>query len=317
MRRIERLINLIAALLETPRPLTAQEIRERIAGYDQPSAEAFRRAFERDKEDLRAIGIPLEVVPTDPFVEQPDGYIIPKARYYLPDLDLEPDELTALRVAAETILGGAEEAELGLMKLSVDESVGSWSGPRVVWSADLASQPPLLGPLYTALIERHPVSFNYRPSEGDKQKRTIEPYGLVHVRGTWYLVGRDRDKDALRSFRLGRIEGSVSTLADSFEPPEDFDAAAHIAGEAFEFGEESSTATVRFDARMRWWPEQNMPSATTKEGPRGSLDVELPVGNIDALISWVLGFGEHAQILEPEAARQKLHGHLAPFVGQG
>ena len=314
MRRIERLINLIAALLETSRPLTAQEIRERIAGYDQSSPEAFRRAFERDKEDLRAIGIPLEVVATDAFVDQADGYIIPKARYYLPELDLEPDELAALRIAAESILGGAEEAELGLMKLSVDESLGSWSGPRVVWSADLASQQPLLGPLYSALIERRAVTFKYQPTSGDVADRTIEPYGLVHARGTWYLVGRDRDRDALRSFRVGRIEGSVATLEDTFEPPDDFDAAGHIAGEAFEFGDETQTAVVRFDARMRWWAEQNMTSAPQTEGPDGALDVELPVGNVAALISWVLGFGDSVQILSPDSARAALRDHLAPFA---
>jgi proteasome accessory factor B len=317
MRRIERLINLIAALLETPRPLTAQEIRERIAGYDQPSMEAFRRAFERDKDDLRAIGIPLEVVPTDPFAEQPDGYIIPKKRYYLPDLDLEPDELAALRIAADSILGGAEEAELGLMKLSVDESLGSWSGPRVVWSADVASQQPLLGPLYSAVIERRPVSFKYRPASGDAQKRTVEPYGLVHARGTWYLVGLDRDREALRSFRVSRIEGKVSELDGSFERPEDFDAAGYIAGEAFEFGDEVTKAVVRFEARMAWWPEQNMADAPQTKAPHGGLDVELPVGNIDALISWAVGFGEHVEIIEPESARARLHEHLAPYLGQG
>jgi proteasome accessory factor B len=78
MRRIERLINLIAALLDTRHPMTAEEIRSRIAGYDQGSHDAFRRAFERDKDSLRHMGIPLELVPTDPFSEVPDGYIIPK-----------------------------------------------------------------------------------------------------------------------------------------------------------------------------------------------------------------------------------------------
>jgi proteasome accessory factor B len=203
------------------------------------------------------------------------------------------------------------------MKLSVDESLGSWSGPRVVWSADVASQQPLLGPLYSAVIERRPITFEYRPASGDAQKRTLEPYGLVHARGTWYLVGHDRDRDALRSFRVSRIEGKVAELDGTFERPDDIDAAGYIAGEAFEFGDDVTTAVVRFDARMRWWPEQNMPDATHKDAPHGALDVSLPVGNVDALISWAVGFGEHVEIIEPESARARLHEHLAPYLGQG
>src|ERR671915_2476953 len=91
MRRVERLINLIAALLEAPRPMTADEIREQIAGYEGLSRTAFRRNFERDKETLRAMGIPLELRQLDPFGIDPDGYTIPKDRYYLPELDLEAD----------------------------------------------------------------------------------------------------------------------------------------------------------------------------------------------------------------------------------
>src|SRR3712207_319748 len=129
MRRIERLINLIAALLETSQPMTADEIRREIAGYDSESLDAFRRAFERDKADLRAMGIPIEMRPVDSLSDV-EGYVIPKSLYYLPQLDLEPDELAALRLAAESILGGGDVAESGLMKLSVDAATESWSGPR-------------------------------------------------------------------------------------------------------------------------------------------------------------------------------------------
>ncbi|MGH2755993.1 MAG: helix-turn-helix transcriptional regulator, partial [Actinomycetota bacterium] len=138
MRRIERLINLIAALLDTERPMTAQEIRDRIAGYDQANFEAFRRAFERDKEALRTMGIPVEMRHTglDGLAEQPDGYIIPKERYYLPQIDLEHDEMAALRLASDAVLGRAENVAAGFAKLSVDSAPGSWTAPRVMWGAD-------------------------------------------------------------------------------------------------------------------------------------------------------------------------------------
>src|ERR671916_3228940 len=120
MRRIERLVNLIAALLETLRPLTAEDIRHQVAGYGGTSLEAFRRSFERDKETLRDMGVPLEIVPTDAFSEQADGYIIPKDKYYLPELDLEPEELAALKLAADAVMSGGDQAGAGLMKLSID-----------------------------------------------------------------------------------------------------------------------------------------------------------------------------------------------------
>jgi len=146
MRRIERLVNLIAALLETRRPLTADEIRNEVAGYGGTSLEAFRRSFERDKETLREMGVPLEIVPTDAFSEQADGYIIPKDRYYLPELDLELDELAALKLASEAILGrGEKEAEAGMLKLTLAEEPDGRAGPRVVTGAELSVEEPSLG----------------------------------------------------------------------------------------------------------------------------------------------------------------------------
>ena len=316
MRRIERLINLIAALLETDRPMTADEIRNRIAGYDEAANfEAFRRTFERDKESLRGMGIPLEVVSSDAFEDRYDAYIIPKARYYLPDLDLEPDELAALRIAADALLGGAEEAETGLMKLSMDEASTPWSGPRVVWGADLAAEEPALGPLYSAIIDRVPVTFGYESARSaDVRKREVDGYGLLHRWGHWYLVGRDRSDDTIKSFKIARIRKNVGRLDDTYEVPSDFKASEHLVGETFQIGEQPGTATVRFDSSMRWWPEQNMPSAERREGPEGSLDVDVPVANEDALISWLLGFGAGIEVVAPEGVRKHLVEHLAPHL---
>ena len=314
MRRIERLINLIAALLETSRPMTAEQIRERIAGYDQPTHEAFRRAFERDKESLRAMGIPLEVVPTDPYAEQADGYVITKARYYLPQLDLEPDELTALRLASDALLGSGQDSGSGLLKLSIDSPIGPASGPRFTWGADLAAEEPVLGALYSGLIERRGVQFSYESGEGRKSFRRVEPYGIVHRRGRWYLVGRDADREGIRSFRVSRISGDLEEVNVTYEIPEGFDAAEHVSA-ALEIQTEAPTTTViRFDARMRWWPEQNMPSNPSTEAPEGALDVEMVVGNIEALVSWVLGFGEGLQIVSPSEARDALVEHLEPLA---
>ncbi len=314
MRRIERLINLIIALLETRLPLTADDIRTKIAGYDQPSFDAFRRAFERDKEALRAMGVPLVVKKIDPLDEHSDGYIIPKDRYYLPQLDLEPDELAALRIATEAVLGSGQEAASGWLKLSVDATAAPLEGPRVVWGADFDTDQPILGPLYEAQLERRPVRFTYLPASGDESVRTVEPYGLVNRRGHWYLVGRDVDRSAERSFRLSRVRGRVEALEGSYEIPACFDAESHLPQDAWEIGEEPVSAVLRFNSSMRWWIEQNMPALDTKEAPQGALDVTLTVANVDALVSWVLGFGSSVAILAPAAARDRVLQRLQPLL---
>ena len=311
MRRIERLINLIAALLETSRPMSAEDIRTSIAGYDQPNHDAFRRSFERDKEALRSMGIPLDVQPVPG--SDVDGYIIPKDKYYLPELDLEPDELAALRLTASAVLGGGDLAESGLRKLSVDEGrAGSldWGGPRIVWGADVAIEQPLLGSLYEALLDRVPVSFSYETAKGDSSTRTIEPYGLVHRSGHWYLVGREVAQDAVRSFKVSRIRDEIGKAEGTYAIPDDFDAESHLTGEPWEIGEDVVDVVVRFDPEVAWWADQNLPADSISHASDGGRTVEMRVANLDALISWLIAFGDRVEIVSPAAARAQLVQHL-------
>jgi predicted DNA-binding transcriptional regulator YafY len=312
MRRIERLINLIAALLETPRPLTAQEIRQQISGYDQPNDEAFRRAFERDKEALRAMGIPIELRHSDPFADVGDAYIIPKDKYYLPDLDLEPDELAALGVAAQAVLGAGDQATSGLLKLTTESSLPSLRGPRILWGADVAAEQPLLGPLYAALLDRKAVHFRYGSDDGTSE-RTLEGYGLVHRRGNWYLVGKDRGDAVVKAFRVSRIAG-VEPTTSPYEVPEGFAAGDRLDREAWEWGPEAVTdATILFSDSVRWWAEQNLPAAETRDRADG-LEVRVPFANVDALVVWLIGFGDRVTLIEPESARRALMAHLEPYL---
>lgn len=317
VRRIERLINLIAALLDSGRPMTAEQIRTSIAGYDQANFDAFRRAFERDKQDLRDLGIPIEVVAAPGgSSDSPDAYTISKDSYYLPELDLEPDELAALSVAGGAVLGAADQARSGLMKLSIDASSSVRSGPQAAWGADLAAEQPLLTPVCGALLDRVPVTFTYRRADGTEAERTVEPYSVVYRRGNWYLVGRDSERDDVRSFRLSRITSKVVRGRGSYEIPEGFDASAHIGGKAFEIGPEAQEiAVVRFSERLAWWVRQNWSEGDHEEGPEGSVQLSVPVANTDAFVTWVIGFGTDAVVLSPESARAALLDHLAAFGG--
>ncbi|HVF53286.1 MAG TPA: WYL domain-containing protein [Actinomycetota bacterium] len=311
MRRIERLINLIAALLETTRPLPAEEIRDRVSGYESENVEAFRRKFERDKADLRAAGIPIELRTIDALSDT-EGYLIPKERYYLPELDLEPDEVAALKLAAGSMMGTGDEALAGLMKVALDDPGATWTTGNARWGADLTAEQPHLPVLFSAVVERRRVTFAYGGGTSEGATRLVEPYALAHRRGRWYVVGRDAERDAIRSFRLDRIQEPIATFEEGFGLPDDFRADDHLVAEPWEIGDaESQTATVRFDSSMRWWAEQHLEGTTVSEGPGGSVDVELAVSNLDALVSWVLGFAPAVEVVAPEDARRAVADHAA------
>jgi predicted DNA-binding transcriptional regulator YafY len=314
MKRIERLINLTAALLEARRPMTAEQIRERVAGYSQADKENFRRSFERDKKELRELGIPIETVETGEWGDEPEGYIIPKDKYYMPELDLADDELTALRIVADVALGSGDQAQLGFRKLSTSSETSAWNAPHLVWGADVAAEQPLLGPLYAALVARAPVTFDYETGDGSRSKRSVEAYTLMHRRGHWYLVGRDIDRDARRSFKVSRI-AKLQQVEGTYEIPTDFDVADHSGLEPWELGDaEPIAVTLRFSPSLGWWPEQNMAFAPRAVNEDGSVDVSLQVAKLDALISWVLGFVPHVEIVSPPEAREKLVAHLSPYL---
>ncbi|NUO96637.1 MAG: WYL domain-containing protein, partial [Nonomuraea sp.] len=214
-RKTERLLNLVICLLATRRPLSAEQIRQAVPGYDRDGDEAFQRMFERDKNELREIGIPIDVV-RDPWEDEP-GYRIERQSYELPEITLEPDEAAVLGLAAQVWQRAslAEAASGALLKLraagvSTDEPVG---GPMGGGALELRvdTRDPAFPALWDAVRDRRVVRFDYRASGSETVRaRTVEPWGVVSRRGRWYLAGFDRDRDAPRAFRLSRITGPVT-----------------------------------------------------------------------------------------------------------
>ena len=296
--RLERLFNLTAALLSTARPLTRQELHERVPGYPADDAKgSARRAFERDKEALRDMGIPLVVEEVERDGSTVEAYRIPREQYALRDPGLEPDELAALHLAAAAVrLEGLRGTE-ALWKLGGDPGdVDSGSGA-------LAAIPtiPELVPLFVAVSERRIVTFGYRGEE-----RSVEPHRLSFARGRWYLDGHDRGREAQRQFRLDRLEGEVdlgpagaferSTEAPASPPP------------PWQMGEEAPVeARVRIDASLAGWGVDQLGAETvTARHPDGSVEVALTVTNREAFRSFVLGFLDHAEVLAPAELRDDL-----------
>ncbi len=292
--KLERLLNLTALLLETPRPLSAVEIRERLGVYAEEN-EAFRRAFERDKDDLRAMGVPLEVHDVPGVVPAVEGYRIPKDRYYLRDPGLTAEELAALRMAASVVQLDGLSAREGLLKLG--GLVGEADGAMGVAVAALPGGH--VGPLFGAIAAQTPVRFTYRGVE-----RRVDPYRLDFLRGRWYLTGFDHTRDDERAFRLDRFESAVERLdGPRFERPST--AVPGVQFEPWQLGEgEPITAKVLVDAPQAPWIVQHLgPGAVAEERPDGSVVVTMTVTNRDNFRSFVLTFLDHAEVLEPAILR--------------
>jgi proteasome accessory factor B len=214
-RRTERLLSIVVLLLSTRRYLTAEEIRAAVRGYPDEH-EAFKRMFERDKEELRDLGIPLETGLNNAFDEEP-GYRIEKQDYELPEIRLEADEAAVLGIASRVwqsaALAGAAAGALlklkaagapGLQQDEDDDKQPPGIEPR------LSTQEPAFGPLWEAVRDRRPVTFSHQaPGRTDPIKRELEPWGVVNRHGRWYVAGYDRTREAPRVFRLSRITGPV------------------------------------------------------------------------------------------------------------
>lgn len=299
-RVIERILNLLAFLLTADRPVTADEIRMTVAGYDQSSDDAWRRMFERDKELLRDLGIPLEMRPTDAW-EVEHGYVVPADRYTLPDPGLTDEERAALWLAAQAVrLGGQAAGPDALFKLGGAPLTGG--GEPL--AADLGEDSDALAESFTAVSEHRLLRFTYR----DKA-RVVAPYGLVHRRGHWYVVGAEQsDGGTVKAFRVDRAEQvAVSGPPDAFERPATFRAGDAIPSAAWEAGSEELDAEVRFGPELGWWARRQLTGRSeVSERSDGSVVATMPVANAEAFIGWVLSFDAAAEILAPAGLRQRL-----------
>lgn len=308
MHPLERLINLVALLLETNRPLTFEEIRRALRAYEQDDRESAKRQFERDKDVLRRIGIPVEVAPTDAW-ELDEGYRIPRERYELPDISFTPEEAAALFVAAHGTGGGRDAseafrklvpgAERGVLSALTDEGVAvDASGPYLQQVAD-------------AVAQRRRIRFRYRPSEGEEAGREVDPWGLVFRRGAWYVVGGDRDRGEPRAFRLSRILSDVTDSGEADPPPTGFRAADHLTAGPWGVGEPQRTARVAFSPKVAWWALSGLPGAREADVREdGWTEAGVPAGSDEAFVSWILSFGPDAEVLEPDELREAVVGSL-------
>jgi proteasome accessory factor B len=325
--KVERLVNLVIALLSTRSYITAEKIRSTVAGYsDGASDEAFSRMFERDKNELRDLGIPLEtgkVLSFDPV----EGYRINREAYALPPVELSPDEAAAVAVATQLwespeLITATQGALLKLRAAGVEVAPLENGAPIAIASpaapAGLRGSEDVLGPLLSAIDCGQAVQFPHRPSRTEPyMMRTVEPWGVVTARGRWYLVGRDRDRGATRVFRLSRIGDEVAPIgpAGAVTRPEGVDLRAIVA---------EAVGEAPSGVRAQVWVADGRATALRRTGTslglrqlagRDGEIIELDVGSTDRLARDIAGYGADAVVLEPSSLREEVLGRLQAHAG--
>jgi len=305
--RLERLINLTATLLATQRPLTLDELADRLEpGYPEDLA-ARRRQFERDKETLRDLGVPIAVENVDPFGNDL-GYRIHPDDYYLPDPGLDAGERAALHLAVTAVdVGGSVDPLDALRKLGGAEGEGAGQALATF------EVTPHLGVLFDAVARHAVVTFSYRG-----ERRALEPYGILHRFGHWYVVGRDRDRQGPRAFRVDRLDGAPEVgPADGFVAPPGVDPNDYLSSDPLTYGDDQPIAArVLVDAaRSSLVIDALGEDAVVEQRDDGSVVVALAVVNRDAFRTFVLDLLDHAEVLEPPELRAEIVAWLTELAG--
>jgi proteasome accessory factor BC len=297
--RLERVTDLVLVLLNTDQPLALDAIALQVPGYPEEHA-ARRQAFERDKRLLRDEGIPVRTQRL-PGQEQ-YGYLIDRDAFYLPDLALEPDEQIALHLAVAGVHLDDPSGRDALLKLGA-------TGLGEVRPVAALETPRALIDLFEAVRTHAVATFSYRNTT-----RRVAPAGLWFRFGHWYLVAWDLDREAVRTFRVDRVEDAVRLDAPaSAALPEGIDIRASLPEEPWR-AEGDNYVVTRIGVDAMEGPriaEEVGADKVESRGDDGSVVVRLQVEGFPALRSWVLGLLDHAEILEPPEFRAELGLWLA------
>lgn len=298
--KTERLLNLVIALLYTRQPMSKSRIRTAVPQYAESTDEAFDRMFERDKDELRLLGIPLRTEVVDPLFDDETGYRIDRREYSLPEIAFEPDELAVIGVASRawsqaSLAGPAAQAlrKLEAAGLTRDESSVAGIEPL------LHTNEPTFEAARAAVLASREVSFGYRRgTTGAPAVRRLQPWALTSWHGRWYLTGHDLDRDAPRVFRLDRIDGDlhVTGRSGAYQVPAGHDPRAMITTADEEPAERSARVAVRPSAGHRL---RRRGQVLDERDPQGWDVVELPMGAPWPLIEEVAGLGPDAVALAP------------------
>ncbi|MEU1308616.1 WYL domain-containing protein [Streptomyces cinnamoneus] len=319
--KAERLMNLALCLLGTRRPLSKGELRASIeayieagkgaggaAGDDPGNDDAFNRMFERDKDDLRELGLIIETVEG---LDGETGYLARRDSNRLPAITLDVEEAAALGLAArvwqQARLAAAASGALQKLAAAGMPLAEDPYGTHSALETRIPVHEAAFEPLMLAARDRRPVVFDYRKSNAARpEQRRVEPWALECWRGHWYLAGWDRDRQAERVFRLSRITGKVRSRALPFTAPVPDHVTVRTSVERW--AGEKATGTARIKVRAgHGYPLRARALATHDLGD-GWDELEIPYGH--GLDAWLVEFGPDVIVLEPAELRAEVIDRL-------
>jgi proteasome accessory factor C len=330
--KLIRQLSLISFLMAQGRPVSALEIKREVEGYSDMNDDAFARRFYADRAELESLGIELGVEkPGEGFFEA-ELYSLPPENFYLPAIQFSDDELAALRTALSLLTEGgfayAEPLRLALQQVA-------WGHPNPLSEAERApvemamtasaggrDLSQRLSKIETAISRRKTIEFTYYTMErDDTAKRKVDPFHLVFRGGQFYLIGFAHERDAVRVFRLSRIQGKVgyaSKAEHDFTPPEDFDRRDYAQRADWQLGELGGTAKIWVRDRIAWLIERDFgeygslrSAGKADKAPGKGRIFETEYANERELIAWVLRWRQNAKVLDPPALREKADTRLA------
>ncbi|WP_148613222.1 helix-turn-helix transcriptional regulator [Nocardioides rubriscoriae] len=318
-QKTERLLNLLIMLLVTTRFVPKSRIREIL--YADASDEAFDKMFERDKEELRSLGVPVELGQLDAYFDDEPGYRIKPDEFALPQIDLAADEAAVVGLATrvwdhQRLARATTEAvrKLTAAGAEIDLSALDIAQPR------LPADEPTFDVFFEAILERSVVEFDYWRSGNDAPaRRRLEPWGVTRYSGRWYVVGHDLDRDDQRVFRLSRVQGEARKVGrpGAYTIPDGTDISATTRRLAPDLSTEPVVLLVRAGAAL---PLR-----------RAADTVETGVPGPDEATTWdrltltrasvgiadeVLGFGAAAYVEAPAALREQVVARLEAVLAR-
>lgn len=304
-RKSERIVNLTIALLSARRFVSRDDLRDAVEGYAGLSDTAFERTFERDKDELRSMGVPIETGSNSVLFDDDYGYRITRSDFELQPIELTADEAAVVALAGETW----EQANLAastrraLVKLSAagGRPRGAVEGLSHLTRTPLTAREPAFEPMWNAVLSRSRVEFRYRDQQ---QRRRLEPWVITSAKGRWYVTGYDLDREAPRIFRLSRIEGLPEVVAGpgAFEVPADVDPRALAKSLEPPTPRESAVLAIRGAAAptLRRQGEQIGAGST---GAGEFVTYRVGYADVGSFVGDVCSHGADVVVLEPTAVR--------------
>ena len=309
--KLIRQLSLVAFLMAERRPITARDVKSNVEGYSEMSDEAFARRFYSDRAELIALGVPLHSQ-RDEFTGE-ELYTLRSDEYFLPQLELEDEELAALQTALYLLEGQfayAEPLRLALQNLAlgrpgfVDAPTEAARSVEVLDPDYSPEMPGRLAKLEGAISKQRTVKFDYWSISRDEHaERTLNPYALLPDNGVWYVVGHDLDRDDIRTFRVSRIRGDIKFATRrerDFRTPADFDIEQYRGRPPWQVGDIVGEARIEVRGDTAWWVQRTY-------GDTGRLEDGVFItdySSIPQLASWVLRQDGRAVPLEPDELRR-------------